>query len=85
LGVRRVITRAADEVSWPVGGVLLFYTDGLVERRDADLDTRLAQLARVVPADDPERVCARVMHEMIRNEAVRDDVAVLAARRVPTD
>ena len=85
LGVRREITRAAADVSWPVGGVLLFYTDGLVERRDADLDTRLAQLARVVPADDPERVCATVMHEMIRNEAVRDDVAVLAARRVPTD
>jgi len=61
----------------------LFYTDGLVERRDADLLARLNQLASVVPAAHPEFVCATVMHEMIRNDVVRDDVAVLAARRVP--
>ena len=37
LGVVSGITRAAVDVSWPAGAVLLFYTDGLVERRDADL------------------------------------------------
>jgi hypothetical protein len=83
LGVLREIPRAAIELSWPPGAVLLFYTDGLVERRDADLDARLDRLARVVPAEHPEIVCATVMHEMIRNDVVLDDVAVLAARRMP--
>ncbi len=82
LGVLSGISRSAIDVSWPAGAVLLFYTDGLVERRDADLRARLDQLAEVVPAADPEIVCATVMHEMIRNDVVQDDVAVLAARRV---
>jgi phosphoserine phosphatase RsbU/P len=85
LGVRREIKRAAVDLSWPAGAVLLFYTDGLVERRDADIDARLDQLARVVPADRPEVVCAAVMHEMIGNNVVHDDVAVLAARRTPDE
>jgi hypothetical protein len=83
LGVRREIHRAAVDLSWPAGAVLLFYTDGLVERRDVDIDTRLDQLARAVPAAHPEAVCAAVMHEMIGHDLVLDDVAVLAARRTP--
>jgi phosphoserine phosphatase RsbU/P len=83
LGAFAGITRAAADLSWPAGAVLLFYTDGLVERRDADLFARLDQLARIVPADHPETVCATVMQQMIRNDVVRDDVAVLAARRMP--
>jgi serine phosphatase RsbU (regulator of sigma subunit) len=82
LGVLAGAARAAVDLSWPAGAVLLFYTDGLVERRDIDLGARLDHLARIVPATDPEIVCARVMHEMIRNDVVNDDVAVLAARRV---
>ena len=82
LGVLSGISRSAIDVSWPVGAVLLFYTDGLVERRNADLIARLDQLARVVPCAEPEIVCATVMHEMIRKEIVQDDVAVLAARRL---
>lgn len=85
LGVLREVSRSAIDLDWPAGGVLLFYTDGLVERRDADLGDRLDQLARTVPANHPELVCATVMHEMIRNVAVHDDVAVLAARRLPED
>lgn len=84
LGVVRSAARTSIEVEWPDDAVLLFYTDGLVERRDADLGERLDRLARVVPNAHPEAVCAAVMHEMIRNDVVRDDVAVLAARRVPT-
>ena len=65
----REVHRAAIDVSWPAGGVLLFYTDGLVERRDTDLGARLDQLARVVPADHPEIVCASVMHERLSPSA----------------
>ncbi len=83
LGVLRDAARTSIEIEWPDGAVLLFYTDGLVERRGADLDARLDQLAHVVPTAHPEAVCAAVMHEMIRNDVVLDDVAVLAARRAP--
>ena len=82
LGVLPGARRAAVDVNLPPGAVLLFYTDGLVERRDADLGARLDKLAHMVSADDPEDVCAAVMHEMIRNDAVPDDVAVLATRRL---
>jgi hypothetical protein len=82
LGVLAEVARTSVEIAWPVGAVLFFYTDGLVERRGVDLGARLDHLARVVSADDPETMCAAVMHEMIRNDAVPDDVAVLAARRV---
>jgi phosphoserine phosphatase RsbU/P len=81
LGVVPDVQRKSAEVAWPPGAVLLFYTDGLVERRDADIDERLRRLAQVVPADDAEAACMRVMHQMIGNEAAGDDVAVLAARR----
>jgi hypothetical protein len=82
LGVAPSVTRTSLETAWPLDAVLLFYTDGLVERRDAALTSRLDPLARTVPPDDPDTVCALVMHELIRNEVVQDDVAVLAARRI---
>jgi hypothetical protein len=82
LGVAAGTVRQSAQVAWPIDAVLLFYTDGLVERRDASLSSRLDQLARTVPSDDPDTVCAVVMHELIRNDAVQDDVALLAARRV---
>lgn len=81
LGVVSNAQRQSAEVTWPRGAVLLFYTDGLVERRDADLDERLRRLAQVVPAEDADAACVRVMHELIGNQAVLDDVALLAARR----
>ena len=61
--------------------VLVFYTDGLVERRDRPVDVGMQQLADIVRADEPERVCARVMATMIGNRPAQDDVAVLAIRR----
>ena len=61
--------------------VLAFYTDGLVERRDRPVDAGMAELARTLRADDPDRVCAQVMATMIGNRAAQDDVALLAIRR----
>jgi sigma-B regulation protein RsbU (phosphoserine phosphatase) len=62
-------------------GVLAFYTDGLVERRDRPVDVGMEQLARTLRAGDPDRVCAQVMAAMIGNRAAQDDVALLAIRR----
>ncbi|MGW5715403.1 PP2C family protein-serine/threonine phosphatase [Amycolatopsis sp. NPDC003865] len=64
------------------GSVLAFYTDGLVERRDRPVDTGMRQLAEVLRADAPERVCAKLMATMIGNRAAQDDVALLAIQRL---
>lgn len=62
------------------GGLLLLYTDGLIERRDAGLDKGMERLARAAAeADrDPERFCDAVVASMLGSEGPADDVALLA-------
>jgi serine/threonine-protein kinase RsbW len=62
------------------GSALVFYTDGLVERRHDPFDRRLEQLAVVAadgPVDDPDALCDRLIDRLIEDEH-RDDVAALA-------
>lgn len=65
------------------GSLVLLYTDGLVERRDAGLDDRLRELLAVVQSggDDLEALCDHVLDKMLP-EASDDDVALLAVRLV---
>ncbi len=64
------------------GATLLLYTDGLVERRDRDIDAGTDELLAVLrqcaglPLDE---VCDRVLRRMFLPDA-EDDVAVLAVR-----
>jgi PAS domain S-box-containing protein len=60
------------------GCVMLFYTDGLVERRGASIEDGMAAVARAAagPAD-VESLCERVS-EAMKVEAATDDVALLA-------
>ncbi len=74
--------RRTTEVGLTPDGVLAFYTDGLVERRDRPVDAGMEQLARALRAGDPDRVCAQVMAAMIGNRPAQDDVALLAIRRL---
>jgi serine/threonine-protein kinase RsbW len=62
------------------GTVLLFYTDGLIERRSAPLGPgmdRLLEVAAGAPRD-PESLCDRLLDELGRDR--NDDVALLAVR-----
>lgn len=70
-------------VDLPPGGLLCFYTDGLVERRDSTLDDGLDRLREVVTPAAPEAVCVRVMATLIGLQRARDDIALLAMRREP--
>lgn len=65
-------------------GVL--YTDGLVERRDEDIDQGLDLLARTLAgaAGAPEVICARLLRAMGVTSEHDDDVAVLAFQ-LPAD
>ena len=69
------------------GGTLLLYTDGLVERRDRDLDAGIAELARVLGelTDVPlQSLCDRLLDRMYLPDT-EDDVALLAVRVHPQD
>ncbi|MFC4021089.1 SpoIIE family protein phosphatase [Micromonospora sp. GCM10011542] len=81
LGVRA--ERPADlEFVLPAGATLVFYTDGLIERRDATIDEGLAALAGVAGTvdHDLDQFCERLLVELAPPE-IHDDVAVVALRR----
>ncbi|QKW19366.1 SpoIIE family protein phosphatase [Kitasatospora sp. NA04385] len=67
----------------PPGRTLLMYTDGLVERRDEDIDRSLARFtARRLPAGaDPARLLDAVLARA--PAPAEDDIALLAARAAP--
>jgi hypothetical protein len=65
------------------GATLVLYTDGLVERRDAPLDSGLARLAAAAAAlrgAAPQELCAALVEELRGSSEQRDDVAILAVR-----
>lgn len=73
----------AVTVRLPVGGALLLYSDGLVERRGEDIDQGLAGLAALEfdPAASLEGLLDAALARLsVRQEEGFDDVAVLAAR-----
>jgi putative methionine-R-sulfoxide reductase with GAF domain len=81
LGYSLAVTgRRATEFEMPPGALLVLYTDGLVERRGADLDDRMRQLRTSVRAVGAEAVCAGVMATMVGNQPATDDIALVAVR-----
>lgn len=72
------------EFTLPPGGTLVLYTDGLIERRDADIDVGLAALADCASSvdDDLDAFCRRLLTGLVGTAEQADDVAVVAVRRV---
>jgi serine phosphatase RsbU (regulator of sigma subunit)/anti-sigma regulatory factor (Ser/Thr protein kinase) len=63
---------------------LLFYTDGLIERRGrtlSDGEAALAEAATAAP-DEPQMMCRSVIQRLTEGIDVPDDIAVLAVRAV---
>jgi sigma-B regulation protein RsbU (phosphoserine phosphatase) len=81
LGIGSGFRRPPTTISLPLGGVLVLYTDGLVERRGEVLDVGLARLCAAVTTDHPASVCRTVMHEMVGSQSPEDDIAMVALRR----
>jgi CheY-like chemotaxis protein len=66
----------------PPGGALVLYTDGLIERRDADIDVGMAALAGCAGQveDDLDDFCSRLLLRLAAADQA-DDIAVVALRR----
>jgi CheY-like chemotaxis protein len=67
----------------PPGATLVLYTDGLVERRDADIDLGLAELAACAAEVEPslDAFCRRLLVRLTGAAEQADDIAVVALRR----
>jgi serine phosphatase RsbU (regulator of sigma subunit)/integral membrane sensor domain MASE1 len=75
--------RGEAEIAVPPGALLVWYSDGLVERRDADLDAgldRLAEVAAGIPGTDPRTWCDVVLDRLVGGQRLADDVVLLCLR-----
>jgi GAF domain-containing protein/anti-sigma regulatory factor (Ser/Thr protein kinase) len=84
LGTSHPTTYRSQTLPFPPGAGLVLYTDGLVERRDAPIDTGLDALLSVVSSsdDDVERLCSTALERLLPS-APSDDVALVAVRMPP--
>lgn len=74
-----------ETIEFEPGATLLFYTDGLVERRGEDIEECLNALTRL--DIDPERPLEQLLDAVLGRfvpDGAEDDVAVLAARLLPS-
>ncbi|MEU3982120.1 SpoIIE family protein phosphatase [Streptomyces sp. NPDC026672] len=65
------------------GATLVLYTDGLIERRDEDVDTGLGRLAASLTrhrAADPETLADTVLRELLPPQGATDDTALIVLR-----
>ena len=89
--------RQSAVVTIPPGGLLCCYTDGLVERRDREIDVGIGLLAQTMhgqlesrdtragrPVSFADDTCAAVMRDLVGHAHARDDVAVLVLHRMPS-
>jgi PAS domain S-box-containing protein len=88
LGVTTTRKRSEATLRLQPGTAVLFYTDGLVERRDTSLQQRLGKLVeatRTVDRTDPERVCEQVLERLLPAQGLGDDVALLCVSYDPAN
>ena len=84
LGALPDVERRAATIDLPPGGLLLLYTDGLVERRGEPIDDGLERLRAAVPAGSPDTACRVIMQHLVGATSTTDDIALLALQRTRT-
>ena len=81
IGILPGAQRPVSTVKIPLGALLCFFTDGLVERPGEVIDEGLARLCQAIAAELPDVVCSTVMGALVGSEPARDDIALLMIRR----
>jgi serine phosphatase RsbU (regulator of sigma subunit) len=64
----------------PAGAMLLWYSDGLVERRHSDIDAgmdRLAAVSRSLDGTEPQEWCDALIQELVGGHDLHDDVVLI--------
>jgi PAS domain S-box-containing protein len=81
IGWREDLPIAANSTNLPRGSTVLLYTDGLIERREYDIDVAIQRLRDAFAAapDDPQQIVESLPRDL-GAESVPDDIALLAAR-----
>lgn len=81
IGYRLAVSgRVGTTVEVPPGALVALYTDGLVERRGADLEERLELLRQSVAPVGAEAACVRIMAALVGNQPSDDDIALVTIR-----
>jgi serine phosphatase RsbU (regulator of sigma subunit) len=81
LGMWFEVSRRSRTFPFERGSTVVFYTDGLIERRTESLDIGFKRLCDAVSADEPARVTNKVMHQLIADTIPQDDIALVVVRR----
>jgi serine phosphatase RsbU (regulator of sigma subunit) len=74
------LRRHTTTVDFPEGSTIVFYTDGLIERRGEVIDEGIRRLCAAIDPAPAEEVCRKVM-ALMAGTAAEDDIAVLAIHR----
>ena len=85
VGVRQT-ARTQAERTVPAGATLVWYTDGLVERREESFETgldRLAAEAAALSRHEPDSLCRALLSRMSDGATMDDDTVVLCVRFTP--
>jgi putative methionine-R-sulfoxide reductase with GAF domain len=77
LGLDCDVPRSSTAVPLAPGATVVFYTDGLIERRDRDLDAGLEDLRTTVFPGPAHAVAHHIMGHLIGKTEPSDDVALL--------
>ena len=85
LGLGDDIHRSSTSLALEPGSTVVFYTDGLVERRDESIELGLERLRAAVTPESSRRVAHNIMHELIGNSEPDDDVALLVLHTLEHD
>jgi anti-sigma regulatory factor (Ser/Thr protein kinase) len=88
LGVSASRPRPEGTATLAPGSTLVFYTDGLVERRGESLDVGLGRLAASLAAraaDGPNAIADQLMRSQQPPSGYEDDIAVVLYRQPPDD
>lgn len=80
LGAYRNAARHSIQLRMDAGTSLLFYTDGLVERRDRPLLEGIQTLMAKLDHASADAMCATAMATLQQDVATTDDIAILAVR-----